>query len=265
MMKNMENIEKTFLAELNLIRNDLTLLESYKFDKNSPDSKHFDRLRLNIAMYNDLRDSDFQIAKFLFQQEIEWRKTEHYYEGNERIENLYFCAFLLTCFKQPEIVIDFCRAKNIDMDSGSGFDSEYLVAVGTETTYQFLDRIDSPYKEDIFWDIGDSYETCYFSEDHMQKWKSYKKQSFENYRFPIQNLLMFLYQTNQKTLFSEQFKIWLNSQIEWNIDNSEQYLQFAKYIDDKDEVINALRLMIKYTPHDFLVEIYEKEINQLLE
>lgn len=260
----MVNFEKQFLDELNLVRNNLDLLDQYKFDTHADDSKHFDRLRLNIAIYNDFRASDFEIAKFLFQQEMAWRKCDTYYQGDENIDNLYFSAFVLTKFEKPEIVIDFCKTKNIDMDSGSGFDSLYFLAAGMEKTYQFLESVDTRYKEDIFFDVGDSIENCYFDQEELDEWKVYKTKYFEKYQFPIQDLMWFLYQTNQKVLFSEQFKIWINSQTVWNEDNSQEYLTFARYLNDQNHLMNALKFMIQYSQHDFLVEIYQKELNELI-
>lgn len=258
------DVEKNFLDELNLVRADLDLLTQYQFDHNAENSKHFDRLRLNIAIYNDLRLSDFQIVDFLFQQEMAWRMSPDYFQGNENVDNLYFCAFLLSQFGKPEIVLNFAKTRNIDMDSGSGFDSAYLLAVGIEKTYQFLESLDTKEKEDIFFDVGDSIETCYFSQDDLDEWKTHKEKHFENNLFPIKNLMKFLYQTNQKTLFSEQFQVWLKSQTVWNEDNSQEYLIFARYLNDKKHLIDALKLMIQHSRHDFLVEIYQNEINQLI-
>ena len=67
-------------------------MDNYRFDKDAINSKHFDRLRLNIAIYNDLKQTDYEIVKLLFSEEKEWRK--HGKDGE--VDNLYFCAFILT-------------------------------------------------------------------------------------------------------------------------------------------------------------------------
>lgn len=51
-------VVENYKAELELVRQNPKLLDNYRFDKDAIDSKHFDRLRLNIAIYNDLKQTD---------------------------------------------------------------------------------------------------------------------------------------------------------------------------------------------------------------
>ena len=77
---NVQDFE-TCLNQLNAVRNDMTLLENYRFQQESNESKQAERLALNIAMYNDFKLSDYSIAKFLFDQELMWRKDKNYYNN----------------------------------------------------------------------------------------------------------------------------------------------------------------------------------------
>lgn len=62
--------------QLNEIRQNQNLLENYRYQIGSITSKQNDRLMLNIALYNDFQLSDYPIAKFLFDQELLWRKDD---------------------------------------------------------------------------------------------------------------------------------------------------------------------------------------------
>ena len=74
---NVQDFE-TCLNQLNAVRNDMTLLDNYRFQQESNESKQAERLALNIALYNDFKLSDYSIAKFLFDQELMWRKDKNY-------------------------------------------------------------------------------------------------------------------------------------------------------------------------------------------
>ena len=67
-------VVENYKTELELVRQIPTLLDNYRFDRDAIDSKHFDRLRLNIAIYNDLKQTDYEIVQYLFAEEKEWRK-----------------------------------------------------------------------------------------------------------------------------------------------------------------------------------------------
>ena len=56
-----------YINELNEVRKNPALLSNYEFENRN--SNHYNRLKLNIAMFNDFRYSDYLIAKFLFEQE----------------------------------------------------------------------------------------------------------------------------------------------------------------------------------------------------
>lgn len=178
------NIEEVYQNELNLIRQNPSLLDSYKFDKNITNSKHFERLRLNIAVYNDLKPTDYEIVRFLFKQEKEWRK---YGKGGD-VDNLYFCAFVLTHFGEPEVILDFFETKCIDMDSSIGFDGEFLVAMGIEKTYNFLETLNEPVKDKILDYLGNTIGKCKYSNEDIERWKEGTGQYFDFFKYPIDSL-----------------------------------------------------------------------------
>lgn len=251
-------IEK-YKTELDLVRQNSKLLDNYRFDKDTINSKHFDRLRLNIAIYNDLKQTDYKIVKLLFTEEKEWRK----YGKDGEVDNLYFCAFILTLFNSPEIIWLFFEAKNIDFDSGIGFDGEYLVSLGIKETYQYLKTVDNPLKTELLKYIGETEESCNYSQQDIDDWKENKKSYFRNYKFPIQDELHFLYSTNERELFLTKLSDWIKQERAWTYEELGLYRTYAKYTDDKTLEIEAFKLTIEKNDKDFLTEIYKRQLAEL--
>jgi len=248
-----------YKTELDLVRQNPKLLDNYRFDKDAIDSKHFDRLRLNIAIYNDLKQTDYDIVKYLFAEEKEWRK----YGKDGDVDNLYFCAFILTLFNSPEIVWLFLEAKNIDFDSGIGFDGEYLVSAGIKETYQYLKTADNPKKTELLKYIGEAEESCIYSQVDIDDWKEMKKSYFRCYKSPIQDELYFLYSTNERELFLKKLPEWINQERAWTYEELSLYRTYAKYVNDKALEIEAYKLTLKKNDKDFLTDIYNRQLAEL--
>ncbi|SOD14769.1 hypothetical protein [Pedobacter xixiisoli] len=251
-------IEK-YKTELELVRQNPKLLDNYRFDKDDINSKHFDRLRLNIAIYNNLKQTDYEIVKFLFTEEKEWRK----YSKDGEVDNLYFCAFILTLFNSLEIIWLFFETKNIDFDSGIGFDGEYLVSVGIKETYQYLKTFDNPLKTELLKYIGETEESCNYSQADIDDWKENKKSYFTGYKFPIQDELYFLYSTNERELFLSKLPEWIKQERNWTHEELGLYRTYAKYTEDKTLEIEAFKLTIEKNDTDFLRDIYNRQLAEL--
>ncbi|MFY7732394.1 MAG: hypothetical protein ACOVSR_02845 [Bacteroidia bacterium] len=252
-------VTEKYKTELDLVRQNPKLLDNYRFDKDAINSKHFDRLRLNIAIYNDLKKTDFEIVKFLFTEEKEWRK----YGKDGEVDNLYFCAFILTLFNSPEIIWLFFETKNIDFDSGIGFDGEYLVSVGITETYQYIKTVDNPLKTELLKYIGETEENCIYSQADINDWKEYKKSYFSSYKFPIQDELDFLYSTNERELFLTKLPEWIKQERNWTYEELGSYRAYTKYADNKTLEIEAFKLTIEKNDKDFLTDIYNRQLAEL--
>ena len=171
-------LTEKYQNQLDLVRQNPNLLDNYRFDKDAPNSNHFERLRLNIAIYNDFKQTDFELVKFLFNQEKEWRKVV----DDGEVYNLYFCAFVLTFFNKPEIIWAFFEAKHIDFDSGCGFDGEFLVAVGIEKTYAYLQTTTHPDSQAMLKYTKELVEESDYTDEHIEEWKAHKREYFRGLR-----------------------------------------------------------------------------------
>lgn len=252
-------IEEKYKTELDSIRQDPKRLVNYRFDKDAISSKHFERLRLNIAIYNDLKQTDYEIVKYLFAEEKEWRK----YGKDGEVDNLYFSAFILTLFNSPEIIWLFFEVKNIDFDSGIGFDGEYLVSAGIKETYNYLKTVDNPFKNELLKYIGETDESCKYSQADIDDWKENKKSYFRNYKYPIQDELYFLYSTNERELFLTKLPEWIKQERAWTYEELGLYRTYAKYADDRVLEIESFKLTIEKNDKEFLNEIYNRQLAAL--
>ncbi len=248
-----------YKTELDLVRQNPQLLYNYRFDKDAIDSKHYERLRLNIAIYNDLKQTDYEIVKYLFTEEKEWRK----YGKDGEVDNLYFCAFILALFNLPETVWLFFETKNIDFDSGIGFDGEYLVSAGIKESYQYLKTADNQEKKELLQYIGEAEDSCIYSQEDIDDWKEHKKSYFRCYKFPIQDQLYFLYSTNERELFLKKLPEWIDQERAWTCDELSLYRTYAKYANDKVLEIESFKLTLKKNDKDFLNDIYNRQLSEL--
>lgn len=252
-------LTEKYKNQLDLVRQNPNLLDNYRFDKDAVSSNHFERLRLNIAIYNDFKPSDFEIAKFLFTEESKWRKDAK----DGEVDNLYFSAFILIQFKRPEIVWLFFDTKNIDFDSGIGFDGEYLVAAGIEQTYKYLEATDNIHKLDLLNYIGETVDTCNYSQGEIDDWTNSKKEYFNCYTYPITDELYFLYSTNEKDLFLAELPEWINQNKKWSFEELSLFRTYAKYSGDKLLQVKASELTVEKNDKDFLDDINKKELATL--
>lgn len=249
-------LKEKYQNQLDLVRQNPSLLNNYRFDKDAASSNHFERLRLNIAIYNDFKPIDFEIAKFLFTEETKWRQDAK----NGEVDNLYFSAYILTLFKNPEIIWLFHDTKYIDFDSSIGFDGEYLVSAGIDKTYKYLETVDNSHKHDLLNYIGETFDSCYYTQEEIVQWANFKKEYFNIYLYPITNEIYFYYSTNEKYLFLEKLPEWIRQNREWTYEELSLFRTYAKYSGDKFLEIKASELTVEKNDKDFLDDINKKEL-----
>jgi len=241
-MESTNSLIKKYIEELDVIRKDKDRLNEYSFTTDKPN--HFKRLRINIALFNDFNETDFWIAKYFFEQESLWRKSENYYDDGE-VDNLYFSALLVSKYQKPEMVIQFFKTKMIDFDSGIGFDGEFLLSNGKEETFKYLSESKSEIVNEIYKHIGNSIENCGYKDDDLKNWRDFKHQYFKDYIFPIEDPMWFLYSMNEKELLQENFQNWIDSSNKWSENKIYRFRTFSEYLDDRENHIKSLKMILK--------------------
>lgn len=256
MINDIVNLTEKYKAALDEVRQDTSLLSNYRFDKDALHSKHYDRLKLNIAIYNDRKQTDYEIERFLFTEEKEWRK--HAKDGD--VDNLYFCAFILSLFNSADCIWLFWESKNIDFDSGIGFDGEYLLSSGIKETYQYLKTVDNPKKQELLTYIGETEEHCMYSQSDIDNWVEFKHNYFRCYKYPLEDELFFLYSTDERELFLLKLPEWIKQERTWTREELFLFRTYAEYVGDKSLEIEAAHLIVEKNGKDSMNYIYHIEL-----
>jgi hypothetical protein len=89
----------------------------------------YDRLRHNLS------GADRALLRDLLRKEMTYRKDR---ADDDFYENLHWCAFLLYRIGDVRDAELLLQAKNIDFDTGCGFDVEFLVGAGVDETIRYL-------------------------------------------------------------------------------------------------------------------------------
>jgi hypothetical protein len=79
----------------------------------------------------------------LFRREMAYRRADDSPEGegeSDCFEQIYWCGLLLYLVGDPADVPLMWEGKQIDMDTGIGFDGQFLVGAGVEETIKYLEE-----------------------------------------------------------------------------------------------------------------------------
>jgi hypothetical protein len=108
------------------------------YDLNSPRGRQAALMKIPAdrgkvkMLHGGLRD--------IFRREMDFRKTRDRTDADGRsnyFESIYHCALLLYLVGDPADVPLMWAAKHIDMDTGCGFDGEFLVGAGVAETIKY--------------------------------------------------------------------------------------------------------------------------------
>ncbi|MBI9045394.1 MAG: hypothetical protein JEZ06_12965 [Anaerolineaceae bacterium] len=103
----------------------------------------------------------------LYEKEIQYRRDDS--SSDDFFENLYWCAFLLYRIGDVTDVEKMWVAKHINMDTGCGFDIQFLLGAGFQETITYLQTKPFPQSSEVL----DYIMTCQKSGDFddMNEWE----------------------------------------------------------------------------------------------
>ena len=107
------------------------------------------------------------LLRDIFLLEMEYRRSE---EDFEYFENLYHCGLLLYFVGDPSDVSLMWDAKNINMDTGCGFDIETLFGAGFEETMNYLEKTGL---SDLKSELSNLGEVA--SKNALEEWAEFKR------------------------------------------------------------------------------------------
>ncbi|MEM8531084.1 MAG: hypothetical protein AAGF95_09595 [Chloroflexota bacterium] len=100
------------------------------------DANEQTRLKVILELQYDLKDSDLELVRFLFSQEIAARRHDSFQGCGEALS---LGAYLLARFRDPVDIPLFVQAKFANFDTFCGFSSEYIFFALREQTESYLE------------------------------------------------------------------------------------------------------------------------------
>ncbi|MFZ6766864.1 hypothetical protein ACO0LM_07225 [Undibacterium sp. Di26W] len=116
-----------------------------------------------IGIQYDFQECDKELVRYLFQQEISSLIND---DSTGTTDALLLGAYLLARYQDPIDIPLLHEAKHIDMDTGSGFDIEFMYWALKSQTHDYV-RAHFP---DLYEDIKDQKETDLFYENLDSWW-----------------------------------------------------------------------------------------------
>ena len=108
------------------------------YDLNSPRDRR--ALLLKIPPKREVLRAHHPELLDLFRREMQFRRGDDSADEADYFEHLYWCALLLYLVGDPADAPLMWEAKNINMDTGCGFDGQFLVGAGVEETIKYLEN-----------------------------------------------------------------------------------------------------------------------------
>ncbi|MES2041035.1 MAG: hypothetical protein V4495_24725 [Pseudomonadota bacterium] len=118
-----------------------------------------------LAIQYDFQESDKELVRYLFAQEIDSLIND---DTSGTTYSLKLGAYLLASYRDPLDIPSFYKAKNIDMDTASGFDIEFMYSTLGSGTFDYI-RSHFP---DLYEDIKDEEENDRFFQRLDSWWTS---------------------------------------------------------------------------------------------
>ena len=131
-------------------------------DRGSYDANEKQRFSLLVELQYDFKVSDYQLIRFLFEQETIAREKDSFQGVGHA---LYLAGYLLAKFKLPQDIPLFVKAKQANFDTHCGFDIEFIFWALEEKTKYYLQE-NHP---DLFADSVEAY-LAFEQFDILQKW-----------------------------------------------------------------------------------------------
>ena len=116
----------------------------------------------------------------MFELEIAYRSSDmngHPDDDGTCFENLYWCALFLYRIGDFDDLFAMWRAKNLNMDTGCGFDAQFFVGSGVDETISYLADSETPEAVELLQYIRANIKSESF--DDMSRWLEFRLKYFE--------------------------------------------------------------------------------------
>ena len=257
------NLQQIYQNRLNKLRENPNLLNdlSIKSSKNN-NYNQIERNKVLIALYNDIKTSDYDIVNFIFIEEKELRQSNKTID-NYDVEVLYLAAYLLTKFNKTDDIWKFLDSKETDFDSSIGFDTEYLFSFGVDNVLEYLKQSDNPNKERLIELVTEDNSNPFHSQEEINEWKNYKQHYFAVFEFPIKDEVDFAFQAKEYKYLKQLLPDWLLKKNEWTENQNLTSIGIGKELNLDDFLLDSLINYNNKFQNSVRIEMHKNEIKAL--
>ena len=253
-----------YVNELEGLRSNLNLLSEYSIDSAVDNNRNqIKRNRILIALYNDCKPSDYEIADFIFNEETILRKSDLKVVVDYEVDVLYLSAFILTKFDKIEDIWKFINAKETDFDSSIGFDTEYLLSFGVDRVFEYLENIEHSNKELVQGIIGENRTDSWFLQEEIDDWKKHKQAYFRVFEFPIKDEIEFLYQAKEYEHLKSLIPKWRLEKNNWTEEQNLTSIAIGKDLQMEGFYLEALKHYNETLNYSERKKEYQREVLKL--
>lgn len=235
-MKTLKKKYASLLADVRQHTLQARLILKFSEDRLTNETNALNRLRLSVALLNDLHLPDLNLVRFLFTENI--KAQQHRRRPDTLLPNLQLSGWLLASFKKPEDVWLFLEANRVE----KSFDIEFTLSAGVENVFAYLHKSRNSKKAILLRKIGESSDQCRFSRSHLRSWKQGQKDSVSFYKFPLTDELHFAGLMDEPDHIKKILPAWVKQQTTWTKDAAAQYIGFSQYVGDTLAETQALEI-----------------------
>lgn len=257
------NLQEIYQNRLNKLRENPNLLNdlSIKSSKNN-NYNQIERNKVLIALYNDIKTSDYDIVNFIFIEEKKLRQSNKTID-NYDVEVLYLAAYLLTKFNKTDDIWKFLDSKETDFDSSIGFDTEYLFSFGVDNVLEYLKQSNNPNKERLIELVTEDNSNPFHSQEEINEWKNYKQHYFAVFEFPIKDEVDFAFQAKEYKYLKQLLPDWLLKKNEWTENQNLTSIGIGKELNLDDFLLDSLINYNNKFQNSVRIEMHKNEIKAL--
>ena len=121
-------------------------------------------------MHRNLSPLDRWLLRQLLLLEMQYRADES--KPQDYFENLYWCGLLMYQIGNLDDVLLLWSAKHVNFDTGCGFDIQFLVGAGVDSTIEYLVKSHNPDAHDALCYIRECQKAGDF--DNLSDWLAFR-------------------------------------------------------------------------------------------
>jgi len=211
----MKQLEKKYKQLLEDVRNDRAKLSKYSYDLSiDKTGNQKSRKRLLISLLNFKEDSDYDIASYLFNEEIKVLHDLDQIDDHD-IDTLDLSVLILTSFNNVEDILKMVSGGRDSDEEYVYIEAEYYAFYGYEKCQNFLNSSSDPRAKIALEEFNG------ISEDDVEFMQLKSDDLIRAFFFPLESksLMLFCIDMKETEILSQEANKWFDTVQDWNEGN----------------------------------------------